>query len=465
MAPKRRVSAAFETKPAKSARLSGSQRPNRNVPDSLGLPGLPVELLDAIAKHLTLPDVCTIRILCKELAGKMFGAYVNAFFTDRSFLLSDRTSMQVLSEMSKNEAFTKHIRGLCFSTDMLREPIVLHHVLRMSNGSRSGRISALNAKRLYADLKRDEATFYEKDLANVLETILGNLRKAGKFIDIRFHDTSSPSSFGWAFGRRKWRVKKIFRPLLAFTCNNILMETQHPEYHNAVCKALMRMQYPVRRLDIGKHGSFDEENVLSWYTSHVTNIPASNLRTLKAEIHMYDPEDDRPASALVHTPTRQKHIRDLTSFLARAPNLEHLALALGPGNDRLDGLRPDTNQHFADVFHAIATKTHLDGSPMEVPCDGKLLSKLKTLDLRSHMIPFDLLLIFCTERKETLKELRLRLVTDGKEQAHVADRIFEAVGARTNDGFSVFLKACYFDSNKTMEDALMEPERCTDFHR
>ena len=310
------------------------------------------------------------------------------------------------------------------------------------------------AKRLYTNLKKDEGKFYTEDLADMLDTIFGNLRKAEKFIDVRFDDALSQSPSVPRFECRQWGLTRILDLLPAKDNTNILTATQDNRYHNAVCMALARTQYAVRGFEIGRNRNalspYPDLPTLSWFSSNVTQIPVSNLQIMKVCIDVYRLEDERKES--VQGQTRRQHVQRFAAFLAKAANLDVLVSRFGGGVAPLDGMRSEISDHCRDVFHAIATRTNLDGSLLELPCDGKLLPNLKTLDLEYHMIPFELLIDFCAQRKRTLRNVRLRLVTDGdEEQPQASDRIRKAVNASLEDGFNVSLSECYFDDAKALE--------------
>jgi hypothetical protein len=142
-------------------------------------------------------------------------------------------------------------------------------------------------------------------------------------------------------------------------------------------------------------------------------------------------------------PERLQRIHDFSLFVSRAHNVEDFRLCLGPQMD-WPHRRPARDYLFRDIFYPIAKRSSLSGQTLELPFEGKLLPKVKSLEPGYHPIDFNLLLDFVRQRKETLKRVVLNQVTDnGKEQTGGPSAIREAVGAGPDDGFFVGWHNCY----------------------
>ena len=130
--------------------------------------------------------------------------------------------------------------------------------------------------------------------------------------------------------------------------------------------------------------------------------------------------------------------------MAKAPNLEQLTLHLENEGGTLDLL--GMHDPWQAVFHALATKCHLDGMSLNLSHQGPISPKLEYLELENHIINFDLLLRFCRERKDTLKKVALGHVIDS-EKVHplaVQNQIKEAIQGGQDGEVEVFLyDLCY----------------------
>jgi hypothetical protein len=149
---------------------------------------------------------------------------------------------------------------------------------------------------------------------------------------------------------------------------------------------------------------------MSVFSICICEFPCANLQRL--ELSLSIPENDYDDTlAYVNCPIRREDIFGFATLMARAKNLEHLLLRLAsilhPGHTWIGGIEPDTSQLRMDVFHSIATKSYMDGTPIALETDGMLLPKLKSIDLQYQQIRLSQLLKFCSERKHTLERVRL----------------------------------------------------------
>jgi hypothetical protein len=99
--------------------------------------------------------------------------------------------MQTLVDLSRNGGFTKFIRYLRLSADILVEA---RNLPRKPNTTKDGRQWNRHAGRLLRNLKLDEARFFQDSLTNLLETIFGNFKKTGASFNISFVDVGSRNS-------------------------------------------------------------------------------------------------------------------------------------------------------------------------------------------------------------------------------------------------------------------------------
>ena len=209
----------------------------------------------------------------------------------------------------------------------------------------------------------------------------------------------------------------------------------HPLHHTDLFLGFLESGHETEELQIGLR---ECELEMSVFSSSIREFPCANLRSL--ELSLSIPENDYDDTlAYVNCPIRRENIFGFATLMARAKTLEHLLLHLAPvyhlGHawvGGFGGMEPDTSELRMDVFHSLATKSYVDGTPIALETDGILLLKLKSIDLHFHQIRLSQLLEFCSERKHTLEKIRLSNMIDASESLEhedVASKIPAAIGA------------------------------------
>ena len=270
---------------------------------------LPLELLEIVVENLELSDVSSLRGGCRELSIKLFGSFLNRLFAERYFVLSNRASMQMLCDLSYIWASTKSIKCLSLSADILAKA---NNLPRKPQTTKDGRLWNRIAGRSLRRLRVDEAKFFQDDLANLLETIFENFKRAGASLNILFADAGSRDSGKCrACGlKRICELLQLDRSDSMMTCSVSSGFHYSPSsklrYHKAVYHALTRTQFAPRGLQLGPSG-YDPPRMdphrqpdsrqlqvvmpgycprkmnrlpISWFSSDAAKLSASNLRTL-----------------------------------------------------------------------------------------------------------------------------------------------------------------------------------------
>ena len=422
--------------------ILAAQKVTRHDFSCLPLSNLPLEILEGVGQNLSLPDISCLRLACKSFATKMYGSYIGTFFAERSFLVSDKTTMETLRELTADVGLVKHVRCLRFSVHSLNtnSDIVLLQRCRQDT-NRAARTPRLAVRRLYNELKQEEHDFYKTGLAIVLQSIFQNLKMAGICVQISLERGYSTGDGAYS----PWGVKRI-RDVLGIESNvSLLTNNDDRLYYDEICRAIGEVQYRARGLNMGTQHSLSytkSPHDLSWFSALTTKLPVSHLRELRTYVEANPLRSRRDVS--VHDLDRHQYIHDFVSFIARASNLNVLSIEQGFNMGDLNGMRHQYAELFRDVFHAIGTRTYLNGTSLQLPAGVKLLPKLKTLELVYHMVSLDLLLEFCRQRKNTLDTVILKRLADlGHEHPRAAEQIREVIDATPNARCMVSVEGCW----------------------
>ncbi|KAK5738700.1 hypothetical protein LTR17_005832 [Elasticomyces elasticus] len=72
--------------------------------------GLPVEMIELIARAVPAEDLPAMRLVCRELEHAIHRVFVQTHFTDKTFMLPSPESMQALVEISKHSIYGKLLK-------------------------------------------------------------------------------------------------------------------------------------------------------------------------------------------------------------------------------------------------------------------------------------------------------------------------------------------------------------------
>lgn len=245
-------------------------------------------------------------------------------------------------------------------------------------------------------LKLMEHKFLRYHLVSVLVEIFSNLQRCDNQPNIL--GTSQKFEFLYPENftiRGLERLRRIPR-------GGWLWQSDDGLYTVLLYMALVKRGYATRKLELG---STPSDIPLSLFSYLPQRFPTENLRVLCLGNTL---SDDNYGDPLQGCLVRKQHVADLITIIAKAQNLQELRLrqSLVPMNVPVyrayDLLR--------DVFLALAARLHLDGTSFNIPCGSPITPTLEILHLDNHVVPRELLLTFCSERKETLKKVRLENV-------------------------------------------------------
>lgn len=82
---------------------------------------LPSELMEMVAEELPPSDLPALRSTCKEVNHKIFRVFTNAYFLDKAFLLSSKSSMEVLKDITSHPELLKAIKHIRLSLMLLHD--------------------------------------------------------------------------------------------------------------------------------------------------------------------------------------------------------------------------------------------------------------------------------------------------------------------------------------------------------
>lgn len=424
----------------------GSALPDSNSIES-NLLKIPQELLECISGYLDGLDFGALRLTCRAVAKRVEYVFTQKFFTDKSFLISDKLSRITLYAISQHEKYSRSMKCIRFVTGRLR-PLSLE-VPRLED--RLERRTRRDLKREHEKLLREEEELYQDwSLAKTFKTIFLQFKKMGNFPKIRIRPLNpetdlDPKPWGW---RRLQNITGSSAPAFhdRFTV---------PVFHRDLVVGLYNGGYETDELQLGQSGC---ELRIRSFGFPTGNLPSANLRRLELWL-CSDIDEYGYVGNYVDIPIRQHTILAFTQFLARAQQLEHLLLHLEPVHYDEDAYSEQTTSLlYKDVFHSIATKTYMNGELIELDSDDMLLPNLKSIDLKNHQIHWRELRRFCRARKRTLKCVKMRNIIDMEADlrcTRVASRLRRILGAGSEaEPFIDIADTCY--SGNGWDDLLEE---------
>lgn len=335
--------------------------------------------------------------------------------------MSDQQSLFTLWQISRHEKYSKSMKRIWLCPARLRP---LHYDSERID-DRILRHERRELKRWHNQLLRKEGEFYRRGyLVRFLRKIFLNFKRAGNFPKLRLwapseEDDFQPRPCGWS------RLQVITR---------YVQPVKHDLEHNhiALFTAVEKSGFATEELQVGQRGCEVPMNVFE-----MSDFPCANLRSLELRISIpHDHYDQNEAHGFTDDPFRRPDMKGFAIMMALSRNLEHLLLHLSPvfnlgawgaWNDEGNS---DTSKLRADVFHSIATGNYLDGTPIPLKTDGMILPKLKSIDLKYHQISLDQMLKFCSDRRDTLENVKLdnivEMTADSKHH-DVADQLKLAI--------------------------------------
>ena len=372
---------------------------------------LPTELLECIASYLDPSDLSTLRLVCRELYTRLTPTFARLFFRDRCFLLSDSISMRTLAQISRHDVFVKTMRHIRFA------PMKLWSNRRLGDirlwdldpaVTREERALRRKYRQIQEDLKNTEREFRGDWLTDILVEVFLNFQSAGNAPKISF-----VPGFWEDPGPGTHRPIGLTRLQQLLGYKECLRAQGDGRYHIAVLVAMITADYSPPELDVGQK---QHEVSISWFSYPMAQYSSVNLRLLQLFLQF----DGIYGADIGRCAARRRDIHGFVSFIAGAVNLEHFLLQLEHSRDNRDVRR--------DVFHSLATKTFLDGTPLGLRENCQLVPKLKVLKLENHLIEPDLLVDFCRERRDALQEVRLsNILHPGHTDVNIMERIWDLV--------------------------------------
>ena len=415
------------------------------------LANLPPELTEHIASHVPSFDLPSLRLVSSEMNAKVFRAFSKALFSDRAFLLSARSSMNMLYTISLNKTFARDVEHIRFSPLKLLPMDVFASLWEQEEPAATKSERTMNSQvvDLYRQKKAEEDTFLSGDdkggsihsVHSLLRSIFAQFKRVRHYPEISFIDWHTDG----AEKHKPWgleRLREALKPhLLQRDCMCPLLDSR---YHEAIYKAMLDVQYTPKVIEIGQ---FTHKMPLEVFSYCPSQFPGSNLRTLRLTLTSWNKVY---STNIVNCSIRRQELQCFATVIANLPQLANLKLHAADTWITIDRSRPEHGNIHRDTFHCLATKCYLDGTPLDLPHGDILLPSLESLDLAHHAIGFDLFLRFCNERRQTLRQLKLFHIIDYERPKEVESRVRDALGAANgndDDKVSMSLALCFEGRN------------------
>ena len=356
---------------------------NSNGLQTTPLLTLPTELLEMVVDQIEVSDLLAIRTLCKDLEYKT----LRLFARTRTFHLAIPASMTRLQSYLKNARLASHLREIRFSSlEIADREFFIENFLteyqKKKEDYRGAASRCASARNVWHTMDREQTHFLHYELDNALALIFAQLNQLPVKPSIVCEDCqdllgSGKSPRTMMFHDRQMRR---FIPL-----SSVGRQVHIPRLYKAIVDA----NYATTILQIGPHYQLISLNCFSYLPQH---FPADNLRVLRIATL---PARLRFGRININHPDHKGHVRDLLTVLMRARNVEEFPLQQDNSFDPEYAIDRDLHE---DVFLAIMTKRHVDGTPVNVSSTELLLPRLKSLALRNVVIDLDTFLQLCRDR-------------------------------------------------------------------
>ena len=443
---------------------------------------LPLELIEAIAEHLPSRDLLAVRLVSDTTNALVMNVISKRYFEDRCVVLSDRSSMQCLYDISIHRTFAKAVKVIRLSmVDLERVQGFAQIVMRPFTESKRRFEEVLKQKNAHGYLCRE---WHVTILRILLETILANFHHAGAHPNITFIDPFDATVFHKrrSNGHEQLRVadatvlykhesnrpeqlcvagqptdpfKAIVKPDIAGDDDDddsddksdeesstevdeeeFVLNAKGGYYHTAVYEAVLNSQHAPTELEIGQ---YQHEIHIVRFTMQSEVLSFANLRILR--LHLTD-NPKRYSSENLRCMGRQRMLQRFVGALTSMPNLEELELH-GPWDLRLYHDWRDKYLWY-DIFCCLTGYHYNDKSSLAHATQERLLPRLRSLLLAGIVMQPSLLVSFCKEHSETLRSVTLvgvmSLDTMGCEALnHQIRAAIEQTITKSDDKLQVFI--------------------------
>lgn len=147
---------------------------------------LPIEMFEAIMDALPSPDLLAFRLISSAVNEILLTVVRKKFFARRLHVISDRTSMEVLHQISKSDRFATCVRQVKFTPIVLTDSDELD-VEPWSTSSLGNR----TVSDIHDGMRWDELAFFERGLSDLLYSTFENFRRRGNSLSITFENAGS----------------------------------------------------------------------------------------------------------------------------------------------------------------------------------------------------------------------------------------------------------------------------------
>ena len=216
---------------------------------------LPVEMTELIGEYLDRPDLLPLRLPSQRLATKLSGVFAIAFFTNVSFILACKVSMETLRDISAHPIYGKFLRRIRFYIGTLPNPLFDRQrrdaqIRRV--GSCLTRTERKTLRHQFEELYRQQCRFRDGPDLECMKDILNNLKKA-KNTPAVVTTGSEDISEGFDIDLLPWGSLRISRVLGYDFFTPYGIRDEHPLH--VIWEAILKTGFLIRDLEIGTVGN------------------------------------------------------------------------------------------------------------------------------------------------------------------------------------------------------------------
>lgn len=349
---------------------------------------LPLELLVVISSHLPTPDLCALRITCKQVEKSLYEWFSDEFFKKKQFMLS-HDSLQTFIDISKHVGFSQKLTHVIIGTNVYTDA-----PLRFRDEE-----AAIQYIEGFDDQKTLISTGLDREMLTEAFQTLPNLKVVG----IRDFNSNTRMRDGATAAWSSWGASTAYRQTgisLNFTTHGHISETAigfTARIFQNVLFALSKAGRSPSQIEVllRRHHLPDSAFHIPRFLQSKIEPVLLNLNTLLLNINT--------SPKLDHTHTNGTMIdttsgRSLRRFLGIAPNLTHLRLNFQRHDHR-------NNITFLEWLSEPAPTTPQTTSLLDPPAVA--LSQLKTLELGMLATQSDRMLEVVTKFAPTLEHLSI----------------------------------------------------------
>lgn len=288
-----------------AANIAGQAQP--------GLLRLPAEIMEAVARALPEEDLPTLRLICREIESKTLRIYTNAFFTDKSFLLSSEMSMKYLNDISGDPYFGKAMERVRFVLQCIQYSQLDSAWSSLAKKMKAGAAElSKDQKATYFDLRRN---YFDMSDKSVLAFAGHNPLRDG-IAKLKYHSLALEIRSSAANASHRPRQVKIMEQALDHTIQLI------PMFYSSRLTATILRYFIENECALSELRLLDPTNLETLGIFALFDTSISNLRLQSSTSAIHTPE----ISVAISIRSTSEGVRGAKSLFAALPDLRDLKL-------------------------------------------------------------------------------------------------------------------------------------------